>query len=109
MANENQRNRLAMLLARTCDSLVMTSAAPHNGKSESFANLMNMLEPTAVADQFCHVLVSLDRRRRIGVIRGSAVVPGRANGLHRSAVHGVVSPDGWSVRVRAYPVRRGRR
>jgi len=50
VANENQRNRLATLLARTCDSLVMTSATPHNGKPESFANLMNMLEPTAVAD-----------------------------------------------------------
>jgi SNF2 family DNA or RNA helicase len=50
VANENQRNRLATLLARTCDALVMTSATPHNGKPESFANLMNMLEPTAVAD-----------------------------------------------------------
>lgn len=46
----SQRARLAKLLARTCDALIMTSATPHDGRPESFASLMNLLEPTAVAD-----------------------------------------------------------
>ena len=46
-----QRNRLASLLARTCDSLILTSATPHNGKPQSFAQLINMIEPTAIANE----------------------------------------------------------
>lgn len=47
---ESQRARLAQLLGRTCDSMILTSATPHDGREESFASLMNLLEPTAVAD-----------------------------------------------------------
>ncbi|MEZ4329958.1 MAG: helicase-related protein [Polyangiales bacterium] len=50
-AGMSQRARLAKLLARTCDSLVLTSATPHDGKPESFASLINLLEPTAVANE----------------------------------------------------------
>lgn len=46
----SQRARLAQLLGRTCDSLILTSATPHDGRPESFASLMNLLEPTAVAE-----------------------------------------------------------
>ncbi|MBK7154804.1 MAG: DEAD/DEAH box helicase [Sandaracinaceae bacterium] len=50
-AGMSQRARLAKLLARTCDSLILTSATPHDGKPESFASLINLLEPTAVANE----------------------------------------------------------
>lgn len=46
----SQRARLAQLLASTTDALILTSATPHDGSAESFASLINLLEPTAVAD-----------------------------------------------------------
>ncbi len=54
-AKKSMRANLASLLARTCDALVMTSATPHDGKPESFASLINLLEPTAIADESNYV------------------------------------------------------
>ena len=44
------RSRLARLLARRSDTLIMLSATPHDGRAHSFASLMNMLDATAIAD-----------------------------------------------------------
>ncbi len=44
------RSRAAKLLAKQSDSLILLSATPHDGKRESFASLMNMLNPTAIKD-----------------------------------------------------------
>ncbi|WP_285163556.1 DEAD/DEAH box helicase [Shewanella goraebulensis] len=46
----SQRSKLAKLLARRSDTLVMLSATPHDGRPESFASLMNMLDATAIAN-----------------------------------------------------------
>ncbi len=43
-------NHLAKVLAPNADALILSSATPHNGRSESFAELISLLDPTAVAD-----------------------------------------------------------
>ncbi|MDZ7697622.1 MAG: DEAD/DEAH box helicase [Deltaproteobacteria bacterium] len=46
----SQRARLAALLSSRSDTLIMLSATPHDGRARSFASLMNMLDPTAIAN-----------------------------------------------------------
>ena len=43
-----QRAKLASLLATRSDTLIMLTATPHDGSAQSFASLMNMLDPTAI-------------------------------------------------------------
>jgi len=50
MGSSSQRARLAKLLSTRSDTLIMLSATPHDGRAKSFASLMNMLDPTAIAD-----------------------------------------------------------
>lgn len=46
--DSTQNNRLARLLATRTDALILASATPHNGRKESFAELIRMLDPSAV-------------------------------------------------------------
>lgn len=46
----SQNFQLAKILAEQTDALILASATPHNGKPESFAQLINLLDPTAIAD-----------------------------------------------------------
>lgn len=46
----SMRAKVAALLSSRSDSLILLSATPHDGKKESFASIMNMLNPTAIKD-----------------------------------------------------------
>ena len=49
-SHKSQRAKLAERLATRSETLILLSATPHDGRSESFASLMNMLDPTAIAN-----------------------------------------------------------
>jgi ERCC4-related helicase len=46
----NLRAQLAKVLAPRTDALLLASATPHNGDRRSFADLIDLLDPTAIAD-----------------------------------------------------------
>ena len=50
IGERNLRNRLAKRLAKRTDALLLASATPHNGDARSFAELIDMLDPAAIAD-----------------------------------------------------------
>ena len=43
-------HRLARLLSRRTDSLLLTTATPHNGKRETFGRLISLLDPSTIPD-----------------------------------------------------------
>lgn len=45
---DSQRRRLAEVLARRCDSLLLLTATPHDGHDRSFASLCELLDPSLV-------------------------------------------------------------
>jgi superfamily II DNA or RNA helicase len=48
--SSSQRNTLARVLAPRTDALILASATPHNGKTESFAELVRLLDPAAISN-----------------------------------------------------------
>ncbi|KSU54741.1 helicase-related protein [Microbacterium enclense] len=56
-----QNNTLARVLAPNTEALILASATPHNGSKESFAELVRLLEPTAVGPDGDIDRTALDR------------------------------------------------
>jgi len=50
VGSNSLRAELAQLLSRRTDSLLLLTATPHDGSQESFASLIEMLDPTRVPD-----------------------------------------------------------
>lgn len=46
-----KNNELARTLAPNTEALILASATPHNGRKESFAEMIRLLEPTAVTPE----------------------------------------------------------
>ncbi|HQH73214.1 MAG TPA: DEAD/DEAH box helicase, partial [bacterium] len=44
--------RLARLLSSQTESMLLTTATPHNGKRETFGRLINLLDPAAIPDPY---------------------------------------------------------
>lgn len=47
--HSTQNHQLARTLAPNTDALILASATPHNGRKESFANQLSLLEPSSVS------------------------------------------------------------
>ena len=84
------RARVAELLSSRSDSLILLSATPHDGKRESFASIMNMLNPTAIKNE-------AELRSRL-TSRASSSVASRRTSRIRS---GAASPNALSTAKRS--------
>ena len=78
------RSRLARLLARRSDTLVMLSATPHDGRARSFASLVNMLDATAIADPDDYAKEDF---RDKGLVTSSSCSSNGRSRQRRSSVH----------------------
>lgn len=54
-------NELARMLAPTTEALLLASATPHNGRHESFAELLRLLDPTVVRPDGSIARADLDK------------------------------------------------
>ena len=78
IGERNLRNRLAKRLAKRTDALLLASATPHNGDARSFAELIEMLDPAAIADDTRYDAKDIEHL----YIRRTKISPEVTNELH---------------------------
>jgi superfamily II DNA or RNA helicase len=88
----SDRNELAQKLAPRTDALVLASATPHNGDGRSFAELIRLLDPAAIADPAHYDVKDLDHL----YIRRSKTTP-----EVRDALRGAWADRGPSLPIQA--------
>jgi hypothetical protein len=88
---DSQRRRLAEVLARQSDALLLLTATPHDGYDAHFASLMELLDPSLV-----------DRR---GALRGPAYRPHVIRRLKRH-LNATLAGDQWQFHEREVLPRR---
>jgi SNF2 family DNA or RNA helicase len=81
-------NRLARIVARNSEALILASATPHNGRKDSFAELIRLLDPAAVppGGDLPKDAVERDRHRRSRSGCRRVAVQRRRYGLLRCAM-----------------------
>ena len=82
-------NQLARTLAPRTEALLLTSATPHNGDPDSFAELIRLLDPTAIADP-TNIRQLVDAGAT-AVVAGTAVFKGGPD--HYAANIAALRPD----------------
>jgi SNF2 family DNA or RNA helicase len=95
--DKSQKGDLAQFIAKKCESLILTSATPHNGRKENFANLIHMIEPTAIPKSGnydkSHVAPYYVRRFKNDILEASV----RANFQEREIIRVAASLNTYEI------------
>jgi superfamily II DNA or RNA helicase len=91
---DSLRRRLAAVLARRCDALLLLTATPHDGNDRSFASLCELLDPSLV-DSRGDLVGERFRQHVVRRLKGHIKDPrtGQPLFLNRDVIPCAVTPD----------------
>lgn len=82
---DSQRRRLAEVLARRCDALILATATPHDGHDRSFASLCELLDPSLI-DGRGSLRGDRYRPHVVRRLKGHIIDPGTGKSLFKTRV-----------------------